>query len=230
MNAARSQPCITISVPIGESALPSPMPLKLQRPPCFNPSQWGGPTVQEWLFTMDYRTWDAWCTGMRTRFEPIVASIAACQKLRTWRQLGSVQDYTSGFLVLCEQVGYMHEGERIDRNIASLKHEISQDIQLLNVTEFNEILAMAEKLDFLRRPRSGSYGNNSSWGHQLRGTNEHATIRAVAMNVVAAPFKGRCFAYNRLRHRKSECPENAKGKGEAEQQKQTKQQGDIGSQ
>ncbi|CAI7895069.1 unnamed protein product [Closterium sp. NIES-53] len=44
-NAARSQPSVTISVPAGESTLPSPMPLKLQRPPCFDPSQRGGPTV-----------------------------------------------------------------------------------------------------------------------------------------------------------------------------------------
>ncbi|CAI7862323.1 unnamed protein product [Closterium sp. NIES-54] len=52
-NAARSQHCVTILVATGESALPSPMPLKPQRPPCFDPSQRGGPTVQAWLFTMN---------------------------------------------------------------------------------------------------------------------------------------------------------------------------------
>ncbi|CAI7867713.1 unnamed protein product [Closterium sp. NIES-53] len=104
-----------------------------------------------------YHTWDAWCAGLRTRFEPIAASIAARQKLRTWRQLGSVQDYTSGFLALCEQVGYMHESERIDRYIGGLKHDIAQEIQLRGITDFQEILVMAEKLDFFRRPRPGSY-------------------------------------------------------------------------
>ncbi|CAI7860004.1 unnamed protein product [Closterium sp. NIES-53] len=103
-----------------------------------------------------YRTWDAWCVGLRARFEPIAASIAARQRLRTLRQLGSVHDSTSRFLALCEQVGYMHEGERIDCYIGGLKHEIAWEIQLRNVTEFNEILAMAENLDFLRRPRSGT--------------------------------------------------------------------------
>ncbi|CAI7737176.1 unnamed protein product [Closterium sp. NIES-54] len=53
MNVAISQPRITISVPTGESALPSSMPLKPQRPPFFDPSQRGGPTVQAWLFTMN---------------------------------------------------------------------------------------------------------------------------------------------------------------------------------
>ncbi|CAI7807528.1 unnamed protein product [Closterium sp. NIES-53] len=109
-----------------------------------------------------YRTWDVRCAGLRARFESIAASIVARQKLCTWRQLSSVKDYTSGFLALCKQVGYMHERERIDRHIGGLKHEIAQEIQLHIVTEFNEILPLAEKLDFLRRPRSGSYGNNSS--------------------------------------------------------------------
>ncbi|CAI7920488.1 unnamed protein product [Closterium sp. NIES-53] len=52
-NAARSQPCVTISAPTNDSALPSPMPLKPQRPSCFDPSQRGGPTVQAWLFTLN---------------------------------------------------------------------------------------------------------------------------------------------------------------------------------
>ncbi|CAI7844588.1 unnamed protein product [Closterium sp. NIES-53] len=93
---------------------------------------------------------------LRARFEPIAASIASHQKLRTWRQFGSIQDYTSGFLALCEQVGYMHESERIDRYIGGLKHDIAQEIQLRGVTDFQEILAMAEKLDFFRRSRPGA--------------------------------------------------------------------------
>ncbi|CAI7854284.1 unnamed protein product [Closterium sp. NIES-54] len=109
--------------------------------------------------------------GLCARFEPIAASIAARQKLRTWRQLGSVQDYTSGFLSLCEQVGYMHESERIERYIGGLKHEIAQEIQLRVVTDFQEILAMADKLDFFRRPRPGSYRSSSNWENRSRGMN-----------------------------------------------------------
>ncbi|CAI7835255.1 unnamed protein product [Closterium sp. NIES-53] len=228
-NAARSQPRVTISVPTGESALPSPMPLKPQCPPCFDPSQRGGPTVQAWLFTMNvffdanyasedsakiryamsllrgpamdwwrvivtkstdyqtlparegqtgpwapsyfvevpqYHTWDACCAGLRARFEPIAASIAARQRLRTWRQFGSVQDYTSGFLALCEQVGYMHEGERIDRYIGGLKHEIAKEIQMHNITEFNKILAMAENLIFFADRDRGP--TSVSWDERAR--------------------------------------------------------------
>ncbi|CAI7767693.1 unnamed protein product [Closterium sp. NIES-54] len=52
-NAARSQPRVTILAPNNDSALPSPLPLKPQRPSCFDPSQRGGPTVQAWLFTLN---------------------------------------------------------------------------------------------------------------------------------------------------------------------------------
>ncbi|CAI7867290.1 unnamed protein product [Closterium sp. NIES-54] len=42
-----------VSAPTNDSALSSPMPLKPRRPPCFDPSQRGGPTVQAWLFTLN---------------------------------------------------------------------------------------------------------------------------------------------------------------------------------
>ncbi|CAI7833176.1 unnamed protein product [Closterium sp. NIES-54] len=38
-NAARSQPRVTISAPTNDSTMPTPMPLKPQRLPCFDPSQ-----------------------------------------------------------------------------------------------------------------------------------------------------------------------------------------------
>ncbi|CAI7857381.1 unnamed protein product [Closterium sp. NIES-54] len=212
----------------GEYAVTAPMPLKPQHPPCFDPSQRGGPTVQSWVFTinvffyanyvdsdiakirytvsllrgpaMDCRHLEfilrdspvqhvGWvvCAGLWARFGPIAASILACQKLRTWRQIRLVQDYTSGFLALCEQVSYMHEAELVDRYVGGLKLDISHKIMLRGLSNFNEILALAEKIDI--RPRPGS-----CYGQRPRGPIEHATVHAVATNAAAAPFKGRCFA------------------------------------
>ncbi|CAI7808053.1 unnamed protein product [Closterium sp. NIES-53] len=269
--AARSQPCVTISAPTNDSTLPSPLPLKPQHPPCFDPSQRGGPTVQAWLFTLNTFFYANYVSEDTAKIHYAV-SLLRGPAMDWWRVIvtklmdyatlstregqtglwapsnfvevpqycqsfdrsaseaphlaptSSVQDYTSGFLALCEQVGYMHESERIDHYIGGLKHDIAQEIQLRSVTDFKEILAMAEKLDFFRKPRQGFYGSNNNWGHRSRGTNEGA------MNAAAPQFKGRCFAFNRPGHRKIECLENAKGKGEAEQQKQTKQQGNAGSQ
>ncbi|CAI7748222.1 unnamed protein product [Closterium sp. NIES-53] len=272
----------------GEYAVMAPMPLKPQHPPCFDPSQRGGPTVQSSVFTMNmffdanyvesdaakiryavslprgpamdwwrvtvasprayepssqedgptcpavtwsslcdtaqYSTWDAWCAGLRARFELIAASISARQKLRTRRQLGSVQDYTSGFLALCEQVGYMHEAERVDHYVGGLKPDISHEIMIRGLSNFNEILALAEKIDILRRPRLGSY-----YGQRPRGPIEHTTVNAVATNAAAAPFKGRCFACNRPGHRNSECPEELKRRG-TEQGRESQRPGNASSQ
>ncbi|CAI7865747.1 unnamed protein product [Closterium sp. NIES-54] len=171
----------------------------------------GFPTSVTWssfLETAQYSTWDAWCAGLRARFELIAASILARQRLRTWRQLGSVQDYTSGFLALCEQVCYMHEAEQVDRYGGGLKPDISHEIMLRGLSNFNEIIDLAKKIDILRRPRSGFYYRQRS-----RGPAEHAAVHAVAANAVAAPLKGRCFACNRPDHRKSECPEELRRSG-----------------
>ncbi|CAI7787961.1 unnamed protein product [Closterium sp. NIES-53] len=279
---------VEFAVTSGEYAVTAPMPLKPQRPPCFDPSQRGGPTVQSWVFTMNvffdanyvesgaakiryavsllrgpamdwwrvivtsprayeppsqedgpmgpaitrssfcetaqYITWDAWCARLRARFEPIAASISARQKLRTWRQLGSIKDYTSGFLALCEKVGYMHEAERVDRYVRGLKPDISHEIMLRGLSNFNEILALAEKIDILRQPRPGSY-----YGQRPRAPIEHAVVHFVATNAAAAPFKGRCFACNRPGHRKSECPEELRHRG-TEQGRESQRPGNASSQ
>ncbi|CAI7834080.1 unnamed protein product, partial [Closterium sp. NIES-53] len=171
--------------------------------------------------TAQCNTRDAWCAGLQARFEPIAASISAHHKLRTWRQLGSVQDYTNGFLALCEQVRYMHEAEWVDRYVDGLKLNISPEIMLRGLSKFNEILALAEKIDILRRPRPGSY-----YGHRPQGTTEHATVHAVAANAAVAPFKGRCFSCNRPGHCKSECPEEQRRRG-AEQGRESQRQGNA---
>ncbi|CAI7872503.1 unnamed protein product [Closterium sp. NIES-53] len=168
--------------------------------------------------------WDAWCAGLRARFEPIATSISARQRLRTWRQLRSVQDYTSGFLALCEQVGYMYEVERVDRDVGGLKPDISHEIMLHGLSNFNEILALTKKFDILRRPRLGSYH-----GHCPRGPIEHATVHTVATNVAAAPLKGRSFACNRPGHCKSECLEELRHCG-TEQGRESQRQGNASSQ
>ncbi|CAI7913196.1 unnamed protein product [Closterium sp. NIES-54] len=49
----------------------------------------------------------------------------------------------------------MHEAERVDRYVGGLKPEILHEIMLRGRSNFNEIIALAEKIDILRRPRPG---------------------------------------------------------------------------
>ncbi|CAI7925434.1 unnamed protein product [Closterium sp. NIES-54] len=201
-NAARSQPRVTISVPSDESTLQSPMPLKPQRPPCFDSSQRDGTTVQAWLFTLNVFFDANYVLEETAKILYAVSllrgpamdwwpSIVAHQKLRTWRQLGSVQDYTSEFLVLCEQVGYIHESERIDRYIGGLKHDIAQEIQLRGVTGFQEILAMAEKLNFFRRPRPRRHESFEYTIMPFEQTNAPAIFQ-MTMNKAFRPLLDKC--------------------------------------
>ncbi|CAI7829202.1 unnamed protein product [Closterium sp. NIES-54] len=44
---------VEFATTIGNNDIIMPMPLKPQRPPCFDPSQRGGPTVQSWVFMMN---------------------------------------------------------------------------------------------------------------------------------------------------------------------------------
>ncbi|CAI7870733.1 unnamed protein product [Closterium sp. NIES-53] len=203
----------------GNNDIMAPMPLKPQRPPCFDPSQRGGPTVQSWVFTMNV-FFDA--NYVESDAEKICYAVSLLRGLAMdwW----SVQDYTSGFLALCEQVGYMHEAERVDRYAGGLKPGILHEIMLRGLLNFNEILALAEKIDILRRPRWGFY-----YGQRSRGPVEHATVHAIAANAVAAPLKGRCFAYNRPGHHKSECPEELRRRG-AEQGRDSQRHGNASSQ
>ncbi|CAI7840880.1 unnamed protein product [Closterium sp. NIES-53] len=46
-------PRVSLTATSGKYAVTAPMPLKPQRPPYFDPSQRGGPTVQSWVFTMN---------------------------------------------------------------------------------------------------------------------------------------------------------------------------------
>ncbi|CAI7843988.1 unnamed protein product [Closterium sp. NIES-53] len=58
--------------------------------------------------------------------------------------------------------------ERVDRYIGGLKPDISHEITLRVLSNFNEILALAEKIDILRRPRPGPGHRKSECPEELR--------------------------------------------------------------
>ncbi|CAI7730338.1 unnamed protein product [Closterium sp. NIES-53] len=165
----------------------SPMPLKPQLPPCFDSIQRGGPTVQAWLFTLSVSFYANYVSEDTAKIRYAV-SLLRGPAMDWWRvivtkdyatlptregqtgpwapsyfvEVPQYRTWDAWCAVLCEQVGYMYESVRIDRYIGGLKHDIAQEIQLRGVTDFQEIFAMAEKLEFFRRPRPGSYGSNSN--------------------------------------------------------------------
>ncbi|CAI7812241.1 unnamed protein product, partial [Closterium sp. NIES-54] len=142
----------------GEQAIMAPMPLKPQRPPCFDPSQRGGLTVQSWVFTMNvfFDANDVESDAAKIRY---AVSLLRGPAMDWWRVIvtsprayepPSQEEGPTGPAVTW--IGYMHEAERVDRYIGGLKPDISHEIMLRVLSNFNEILALAEKIDILRRP------------------------------------------------------------------------------
>ncbi|CAI7785951.1 unnamed protein product [Closterium sp. NIES-54] len=175
----------------GNNGIMAPMPLKPQRPPCFDPSQRGGPTVQSWVFTMN--VFDANYVMSDAAKIRYAVSLLRGPATDWWQVIvtsprayepPSQEEGPTGPAVTW--IDYMHKAERVDRYVGGLKPDISHEIMICGLSNFNEILALVEKIGILRRPRLGSYN-----GHRPRGPIEHATVHAVAANAAAAPFKGR---------------------------------------
>ncbi|CAI7769867.1 unnamed protein product [Closterium sp. NIES-53] len=167
-NAARSQLCVTISVPDSESTLPSPMQLKPQRPPCFDPSQRGGPTVQAWLFMLNV-FFDAFYVSEDTAKIRYAVSLLGGPAMDWWRDIvtkpmdyttlptreGQTRPWVPSYFV---EVPQYRTWDAWCVGLCARFEPIAALIALRGVTDFQEILAMAEKLDFFHRPRPGSYG------------------------------------------------------------------------
>ncbi|CAI7897042.1 unnamed protein product [Closterium sp. NIES-53] len=235
----------------GNNDIMAPMPLKPQHPPCFDLSV--RMCIQSWVFTMNVffdanyvesdaakiryafslprdPAMDSWRVIVMSpcAYEPPTQEGEPTGPAVTWSSFCETAQYSTwdacGFLALCKQVGYMHEADRVDRYVGGLKPNISHKIMLRGLSNFNEILTLAKKINILRRPGLGFY-----YGQHPREPAKHATVHAVAANVAAAPFKGRCFACNRPAHRKTECPEELRRRG-AEQGRESQRQGSASSQ
>ncbi|CAI7829388.1 unnamed protein product [Closterium sp. NIES-54] len=202
----------------GNNDIMALMPLKPQRAPCFDPSQRGDPIVQSWVFTMN-DFFDANYVESGAAKIRYAVSLLRGPAMDWWQVIVTSE---TAYLVTTRVGPRLHERfsrimrarrlharrGAVDRYVGGLKPDISHKIMLRGLSNFNEILALAEKIDILRRPRPWFYH-----GQRSRGPAEHATVYAVAANAAAAPLKGRCFDCNRAGHRKSECPEELRRRG-----------------
>ncbi|CAI7745450.1 unnamed protein product [Closterium sp. NIES-54] len=122
--------------------------IKPTNPPPFNPSD-KFVTVSAWLFGAevffnaviindDAACINFWGAALQARFEHISASDSARMKLRAWKQLTSVQDYTNTLCNLTDQVDDMSDAERMDRYVAGLKYDIQYEVRRTRPCSFND--------------------------------------------------------------------------------------------
>jgi hypothetical protein len=90
-------------------------------------------------------TWVDFTALVRGRFEIISANRTARQRLRNFRQYGSVAAYTRDFLAVCAEIDDLSAAELCDRYIAGLRQEIAEALALLKISDndFNGLVAAA---------------------------------------------------------------------------------------
>ncbi|CAI7898327.1 unnamed protein product [Closterium sp. NIES-54] len=131
----------------------------------------------------------------------VSASEQARMKLRAWSQMASVQDYTTSFMGLADQVDYMSEAERLDKYISSLKYEIQYEVCRSRPTSFLEAVRLAESTDALMQYARAA----SREGIRFHGQTHRATINAV--HTPDRPPKGPCYRCGKTGHFMRDCHE-----------------------
>lgn len=180
-------------------------------------------------------TWQQLREELESTYKPINDARLARDKLATLRQTGSVQALIYAFRTLCLRIPDMNEGEKMDRFLRALKPHIQKELEVKEVTKFEDACLMAERID--RITYAGNKGNQRS-GNTYR-TTERATsahgptpMELGALNASSrrdgskpryqklTPEEreelrrtGRCFYCRQPNHRALDCPQRPKLNG-----------------
>ncbi|CAI5482703.1 unnamed protein product [Closterium sp. Yama58-4] len=93
------------------------------------------------------------CVALKSRFDLVNASEAARKRLRHFRQIGNVQEYTRRFLSICNEIDDITEAEMRDRYLEGLKPDIAEIIAIHGLSTFESVVAAAERVDAVRSRR-----------------------------------------------------------------------------
>ncbi|CAI5484601.1 unnamed protein product [Closterium sp. Yama58-4] len=98
-------------------------------------------------------TWEGFEAALKSRFDLVNASEAARKRLRHFRQIGNVQEYTRRFLSICNEIDDITEAEMRDRYLEGLKADIAEVIAIHGLSTFESVVAAAERVDAVRSRR-----------------------------------------------------------------------------
>ena len=117
-------------------------------------------------------TWPQLRTALIKQHQPINDSRLARDKLASLRQTGSVQTLVFLFRSLILRISDLSEGEKMDRFLRALKPTIQKELEVKNVTTFEEACTMAERVDriiFTGGFNNSNHSNKSKYGGTNRG-------------------------------------------------------------
>ncbi|CAI7780401.1 unnamed protein product [Closterium sp. NIES-54] len=98
-------------------------------------------------------TWEGFEAALKSRFDLVNASEAAGKRLRNFRQIGKLQEYTRRFLSICNEIDDITEAEMRDCYLEGLKPDIVEIIAIHGLSIFESVVAAAERIDAVRSRR-----------------------------------------------------------------------------
>jgi hypothetical protein len=94
------------------------------------------------------KTWEAFATGIRTRFQPVAASRVARAQLRTLRQdKMSIAEYCNKFNSIMNLIPDMAEADQIEAFTLGLRYSLQRDLAILDPTTLNDAMIKAQKME-----------------------------------------------------------------------------------
>ncbi|CAI7870949.1 unnamed protein product [Closterium sp. NIES-53] len=83
-------------------------------------------------------TWEGFEAALKSRFDLVNASEAAGKRLRNFRQIGKLQEYTRRFLSICNEIDDITEAEMRDCYLEGLKPDIVEIIAIHGLSIFEK--------------------------------------------------------------------------------------------
>lgn len=99
-----------------------------------------------------FTSFDALCDGLMKRFQPINSVVVARDRIASLKQTSSVVKYVDAFNALQLQIPDMNHSEAFDRFTRGLKPDLQKWINVHDVTELEEAISLAHKMEQLDSP------------------------------------------------------------------------------
>lgn len=143
------------------------------------------------------KDWFEFAKALAEQFAPINPLKHARDKLAKLTQTGSVRNYISTFRGLCTEIGDVSDAEMRDKFMRGLKPSVQAQIELNPPAKFDELVAMADRIDAIQyrysssqRSNGVSNGNNGKYkSHSASRNVSHTGPTPMEIDVAEAKWQ-----------------------------------------